>query len=361
MNKYVYNATALAILFSLGGCNDTDNSINTDSQQQKIAKVIQLTSPESQAKKHFNGVVNSQNIAGLAFRVPGTIETLLVSEGDFVNKGDLLATLDKHDYQVALEELEAKLLEAQSAHALASNELKRVKQARKDDAIASVNLDRAVSAYERSLAMVKVVEKNIERAQDALRYTELRSPFSGLVGAIAFEQYEQVMPGISVLALQSPNELEVEIDVPENLIANLKVGKEAFVTWYGSESQIDAVITEVSPFPHLIKQTYTVKLALSDKHDDLFIGKALTVSINTSSSAEEFCLPYSALAGTGDTLYINKVKDLVVQSKEVVATTLRSETACVQGDLNAGDNVVVTGTKYLKDGEQLSSIVTRSE
>ncbi|MFM2581810.1 efflux RND transporter periplasmic adaptor subunit [Vibrio fortis] len=361
-HKHVRSAVALAILFGLSGCNSADtNKVTSLKESKKVAQVIKIGNPSLQTTKHFSGVINSQNIAGLAFRVPGTIDSLLVAEGDFVNKGDLLATLDKHDYQVTLEELQAKLMEAKSAHRLANNELKRIEQARKDDAIATVNLDRAVSAYERSLAMVNVVKKNIERAQDALNYTELRAPFSGLVGAIAYEQYEQILPGISILALQSPNDLQIEIDVPENLVSGLQVGKEAVVSWYGAETEIPAVISEVSPFPHLIKQTYIVKLDLSQAHDDLFIGKALTVSINTHSKDSAYCLPYSALAGAGDTLYVNTVNELTVHSIPVDATELRADFACVKGDLFAGDSVVVTGTKYLKDGEKLSSIVTRSE
>ncbi|MCV5276044.1 hypothetical protein OFC49_35485, partial [Escherichia coli] len=77
------------------------------------------------------------------------------------------------------------MLEAQSAHKLAKAELKRVKQATSDDAIASVNLDRAISSYERSLSAVKVVEKNIQRAKDALRYTTLRAPFTGIVADVS--------------------------------------------------------------------------------------------------------------------------------------------------------------------------------
>ncbi|MCV5664160.1 biotin/lipoyl-binding protein, partial [Escherichia coli] len=86
------------------------------------------------------------------FRVPGTVESVFVNKGSVVEKGQVIATLDKHDYQVSLEELQARMLEAQSAHKLAKAELKRVKQATSDDAIASVNLDRAISSYERSLS-----------------------------------------------------------------------------------------------------------------------------------------------------------------------------------------------------------------
>lgn len=98
------------------------------------------------------------------FRVPGTINNIAVKAGDSVVKGQLIAQLDDHDYQVVLQELEAKMLEAQSAHKLAKAELQRVQQAAQDDAIAQVNLDRAISGYERSQSAIKVVKK-ISNAQ----------------------------------------------------------------------------------------------------------------------------------------------------------------------------------------------------
>lgn len=361
MNTFTHNSLLVAMALGLSACSEGEVTLPSTAVEQTTVQVIELKSPSSQTLKHFNGIISSQNSAGLSFRVAGTIETLLVDEGDFVEKGQLLATLDKHDYQVALEELEAKMLEAKSAHALASNELKRVKQARADDAIASVNLDRAMSAYERSAAMVKVVEKNIQRAQDALRYTELRAPFSGLVGRIAYDEFEQVLPGAAVIGLQTPNALQVEIDVPENLIASIKTGQEATLSWYGSEAQRAAKVTEIAPFPHLIKQTYTVKLALSQPSDELFIGKSVVVSTTNAQQVPAYCLPYSALVGEQDTLHVHLIRDQQVEKRAVAVRSLNANTACVDGQLSAGEQVVVSGTHYLSDGQKVANVLVRAD
>lgn len=361
MNKFSKTAIALATVIGITACGDTDNDSNAQSDTKRTVQVVELSNPNAQSIKHFNGVVSSQDVAGLSFRVPGTIETLLVDEGDLVEKGQLIATLDKHDYQVALEELQAKLLEAQSAHKLAANELKRVKQARKDDAIASVNLDRAMSGFERSAAVVKVVEKNIQRAEDALRYTELRAPFDGIVGGLVFEEFEQVAPGLAIVDLQAPNSLQVEIDVPENLIANMSVGQTASVSWYGSDAQLDAEVSEISPFPHIIKQTYTVKLTLPEASDELFIGKSLVVSANVSGKAPAYCIPYSALMGEGQYMQVNVIQNNQVTRTAVEVKSLDAQNACVDGELAQGDQVVVNGTKYLLDGETIGKVVVRSE
>ncbi|ETX83917.1 hlyD secretion family protein, partial [Vibrio parahaemolyticus EKP-028] len=168
MNHQIKTAALSTIALSLLGCNQAQPQVEEPSASRPV-QVIEVNERNEELNKSFSGIVKAKETASLSFRVPGTVESVFVNKGSVVEKGQVIATLDKHDYQVSLEELQARMLEAQSAHKLAKAELKRVKQATSDDAIASVNLDRAISSYERSLSAVKVVEKNIQRAKDALR------------------------------------------------------------------------------------------------------------------------------------------------------------------------------------------------
>ena len=136
----IFKHTVIALsLTALFGCNDSEATIAQ--KQTRPIQVIQLEPLSHQVEKSFTGKLQSSETAGVAFRVPGTIQKMMVSVGDSVKKGQPLAQLDPHDYQVALEELQARALEAKSAHKLAKSELVRVKQAIADNAIADVNLD----------------------------------------------------------------------------------------------------------------------------------------------------------------------------------------------------------------------------
>ncbi|GAL35144.1 probable Co/Zn/Cd efflux system membrane fusion protein [Vibrio maritimus] len=274
-------------------------------------------------------------------------------------KGDIIARLDPHDYQVALEELQAKMLEAQSAHKLAKAELKRVKLATEDNAIASVNLDRATSGYERSLSAVKVVDKNIQRAKDTLRYTQLVAPFDGVIASVGFDAHEQVLPGIAVATMQDNSTLDVEIDVPENMIDQFSINDKGSVTWYQSDSTLNAHVTEIAPLPHLIKQTYTVTYTLDNASQQLFSGKSVTVSSQAAVATDSFCIPYSALVGEKETMHINLVRDNEVVATPVELKSLDAYQACISGNVKGDDYVVVSGSFYLKDGDVADKLVLR--
>ncbi|MDN3697055.1 efflux RND transporter periplasmic adaptor subunit [Vibrio cortegadensis] len=361
-------------IFLLVGCNQTDTNSAEDDQtasspftfesrpvkHTRPIQVIELSPNQSINAKHFTGELQSVETAEIAFRVPGTIDAILVKAGELVKKGQVIAELDPHDYQVALQELEARLLEAQSAHKLAQSELKRITQATKDNAIADVNLDRAISGYERSAAMVKVVEKNIQRSQDSLRYTKLVAPFDGVIGATKIDQYEQVLPGIPVVTLHKPDQLEVTIDVPENLIHEFKIGQKAQVKWYGSHEAISAEASEISSVPHLIKQTYSVTFYLNGFDEQLLPGKTVTVTTHSSDKKQEYCVPYSSLVGIKETQHILKVNTQQITTIPVELISVDAEQACVSGDLNTGDQIVISGAAYLTKGDIVTSIQVKA-
>ncbi|GEA50235.1 hemolysin D [Vibrio inusitatus NBRC 102082] len=357
--QYSKTIIASAIALLLSACQQVESTPKLASEPQRSIQVVELKDPSFKSTKQFTGVVHSQEKAGVAFRVPGTIDELLVRKGDVVKKGETIARLDPHDYQVALEELEARMLEAKSAHKLAKAELARVKQAIKDDAIASVNLDRAISGYERSLSAVKVVQKNIQRAEDTLSYTELKAPFSGVIGNVNYEQHEQVLPGISVVSLQNNDELEVDIDVPENLLHEFKAEQQVNVTWYQAKQPLQATVSEIATKPHLIKQTYTVTMTLDNPSHDVFPGKSVTVLADLSLTDSSYCVPYSALLGNKHEMHVNVVEDGIIAPRSINLDSIDANTACINGDFSTGDHIVISGTHYLKEGDKADNITVR--
>lgn len=299
MKEQLVSALALSSIV-LVGCNQSTPL--TVIKTPRPIEVVELGVQQTHNLKTFSGTLQASNTADLSFRVPGTIHEIFVKEGQNVSKGQVIARLDPHDYKILVLETEARLSEAQAAHELAKSEYLRVQQATKDNAIAKVNLDRALSGYKRSAAMVNVVQQNLTRAKDALSYTALKAPFNGVIASRKFDQFEQAIPGISVFTLHQPNQLEAVIDVPENLVHLFKTNQTANISWYQENKTYSALLKEVSTQPHPIKQTYRVAFQLdvidvSEKSVYLLPGKAVKVTVPFAHSSNTYCLPYSALIG----------------------------------------------------------------
>ncbi|PSW19812.1 efflux RND transporter periplasmic adaptor subunit [Photobacterium sanctipauli] len=344
----------------LAGCDDQAPIL--DNQQSRPIRAIKLDEQNQYTFKQFAGVLTAENTANLAFKVPGTIEEILVKTGDTVTKGQPIARLDPHDYQVTVLELQARLEEAKAAHALAAIELKRVKQATQDNAIASVNLDRARTGYKRSAAMVKVVEQNLQKAKDALQYTTLIAPFDGIVAKRFSETFEQAVPGIPVFTVHQPALLQADIDVPESLMAKFDTDAVASVTWYGLQQNVPATLKETSTQPDPIKQTYTLSYrideqALSASQQLVLPGKAVKVNVTFKQPAGLYCIPYSAISlnqgGTPTVFTIDHDKAI---PNPVIISAIQGQDVCVAGNLKAGDLVISAGIHYLTPNTKLDNV-----
>jgi len=357
MNKIGKNAIAMGVVIALSGCNQTSNEITTNSNVSKPLHVVSVKESKFDANKSFYGTVQASEKAGLAFRVPGTLSEVLVTKGQSVSKGDVLARIDQHDYTVSLEELEARKLEAISAHKLAKAELNRVRQAMKDNAIASVNEDRAISGYERSVSAIKVIDKNIQRAKDTLSYTEILAPFDGIISQVNFDAFEQVLPGVPVLSMQNNSALEVEIDVPDTLLHRFELGQSGEVSWYQHSKSLPATLTEISTQPDPIRQTYTLTFAVDKHSSELLPGRAVTLNTEVNEFNKVYCLPYSSLLGKNDDMFVHVVRDELIVPKRVEVQTFNGSNACLSADFNSDDLIVVSGTHYLNDGDTAISVI----
>ncbi|MFA0228989.1 efflux RND transporter periplasmic adaptor subunit, partial [Vibrio sp. 10N.261.45.A7] len=247
-----------------------------------------------------------------------------------------------------------------SAHKLAKTELARVKQAIADNAIADVNLDRAISGYERSEAAVKVVEQNIRRAKDSIRYTQLRAPFDGVVAASNFDQFEQVLPGLSVFTIHNPEQLEVKIQVPENLIHEFKPKQSSIISWYGSDEKLIGYAAEIATSPHPIKQTYAVTYHVESVDKTVLPGKAVTLTTQLGEPTNNFCLPYSAVVNQSGIEQVFTLQNEQAHGVTVDVVSMSKNTVCVESELNDGDFVVVSGAQYVMEGQHFSDIQVKS-
>ncbi|MEG3027991.1 MAG: efflux RND transporter periplasmic adaptor subunit, partial [Aeromonas sp.] len=200
----------------LSGCGQ--DPVSDKAQAPRPVNVITLPEHSASQTLRFSGEIRSHQRAQLAFRVAGTVDTILVKEGDKVSKGEVLARLDPHDFRVQRGEIAAMLKEAKAASRLAAVELKRTRQAVNDKAMASINLDRATSANAQAKARVQTLQQSLAKAEDALGYSELRAPFDGVIGQRFIDEHEQTAPGVPVLSLHQPRILEAVVDVPEQQI-----------------------------------------------------------------------------------------------------------------------------------------------
>jgi RND family efflux transporter MFP subunit len=114
-------------------------------------------------------------------RVSGYLERIHFTDGQIVKQGDLLFTIEKRPFEIALDSARAQLAEAEAQLSLANRNLKRYEKMREGNIVGEADYDDRVEAVSAAKAAVAAAQAELEQAELDLGYTEIRAPVTGRI------------------------------------------------------------------------------------------------------------------------------------------------------------------------------------
>src|SRR6185295_7728981 len=152
---------------------------------QQPSRPVNVAMPRTQSGSNdveITGNAAAINAVKLIARVAGYLEQQHYQDGAFVNKGDLLFTIQQDQYKDQLTQAQAQVLAAQASLSYAKTELVRYSKLVKQDAATQTEVDKW--HYQRLTADAQLLgaRAQVGLAQLNLGYTEVRAPFDGIVG-----------------------------------------------------------------------------------------------------------------------------------------------------------------------------------
>ena len=210
----------------------------------------------------------------------GRVETLKVREGDRVNKGDLLFTLDADLQQSDLVVRKTAVTNAQQSFDRAKELLTAAAGTRK--------------AYDDAEMTLRQAKANLDWAQTRRDRRRGVSPSDGIVQQIYFRPGETAPPGRAVLSLLPPGNLKIRFFTPETLLASIHYGDTVQVSCDGCARDITAKVTFIASSaeytPPVIysreeraKLVYLIEARTADP-DKLRVGQPVTVTLSEGQS-----------------------------------------------------------------------------
>ncbi len=130
----------------------------------------------------FTGQFEAQDSVEIRARVSGYLESVNFSDGQLVEKGDLLFVIEPRPFEIALDSAKAQLAQAEAELELAKVQLERTAELRKKDFASVQSFDERAAEVKNATAARDKARADVDRAQLNLDYTRVLAPVSGRVG-----------------------------------------------------------------------------------------------------------------------------------------------------------------------------------
>jgi multidrug efflux system membrane fusion protein len=294
-------------------------------------------------------------------QVAGIIKEVHYKQGQFVQKGDLLATLDGDPFLAALAQAQAALARDKAQAQLSQAELQRTESLYNEGIVSPQQRDESRAGSAAAEATVRADEAAIRTASIQLSYCSIYAPISGVTGE------QLVSPGATVKANDAPvlvviNQVEpiyVNFSVPQQYLELIKDSMarsrlRVSATPPGSSTAETGVLTFVNNTIDTTTGTIQLMATFPNADHHLWPGQFSNVVLNLGEQQDVLVVPsQSVQAGQqGDYVFVVR-QDKAVDVREVkVGQTVNNNTEILQG-LTAGETVVTDGQIRLVPGTKV--------
>jgi membrane fusion protein, multidrug efflux system len=282
----------------------------------------------------------------------GTVDRVAFESGRAVRQGDVLVELDTRQERAQLEAAEAQ-------RDLARTNFDRMQGLLKDNVISRAEFDRAAADDKQTAARVGEIRAAIQRKR-------VTAPFGGMLGIRQVNVGQYLSSGDPIVELQSLNPIYVNFDVPQQSIAQMRIGREVRITTDdasgangASVAEFHGHITAIDSVVNAETRNIQVQATLANPAGRLRPGMFVQAEVALGSGQPLIALPATAIsyAPYGDSVFV--VADLKgnngesyrgVRQQFVKLEGARGDQVGIASGVKPGEEVVTSGVFKLRNG-----------
>jgi RND family efflux transporter MFP subunit len=319
--------------------------------------MFEVGSADHGPAREYPGQVSPATNVEIGFEVSGRLAEFPVFEGQEIELGAVIAKLDPRDYQADLDA-------AQATAGAARAEYDRRVRMFEEDVISKQELERGQRNHEVAIA-------NVTMKQKALDDTVLRAPFDGIIARKIANDFDNVVPMQGIVQLQTGDELEIVVNVPERDYAQFRPGLS--IEERNESIEAHVVVSAVSgrKLPAMLKEyattadptTRTFRATFSfDRPDDVNVLPGMTAKLVVLNQAvpleslDGWLVPVAAVAeddGTAPYVWRVDPESMVAGRAPVAIGRLRGSSVEIRSGVGKGDLIVTSGVHQLREGMEV--------
>jgi multidrug efflux system membrane fusion protein len=298
-------------------------------------------------------------------RVSGYLEQVAFTEGQEVDRGQVLFVIDPRPYRAEFDGAQAELERARTRAELARTEFARARKLRETLAISQEILDQRAAAQEESKAAIRAAEAAVETARLNLEFTEVRSPIAGRAGRAVVTEGNLVNTGsngtlLTTVVSIDPVHVYFEGDEQTYLRYSSLARRDEGPGARAARTPVRVGLADEEGFPHrgyldfvdntLDPATGTITARAVLENDDRAFTPGLFARVQVRAGAERpaLLIDERAVLTDQDRKYVYVLgADSTAQRRDVVLGRQVDGLREVNRGLAAGDQVIVHGVQKI--------------
>lgn len=311
-----------------------------------------------------NGYVVARTKASVSSKILGRLAWIGVTEGSRVKTGDVIARIEDAEYAAAAANAQANIAQYQAQLGQAKRDLKRAQSLRSENLVAEATLEETQTRLEVLTAQLASARAQAGLAQANFDNTRVRAPFAGTVLRKDAEVGEIVAPSsagggltrTAIVTMADLQTLEVEVDVNEAYIAQVRNGQQARITLDAyPDTSFSGRVRQVVPTADRQKATVLVKVSILDR-DARILSEMGAKVVFASRGADRAAAPRRVMVPSAAIVQLDGSASVWVVEKEKVRRVnvdvgvTRGGKVEIRQGLAGGESLVLQPPASLKDG-----------
>jgi len=276
-----------------------------DDQISVIAEIVEKR--DVIHKVNASGIIQPEEEVQITSMVSGWITDITVLEGDTVNPGQHLISIDKKQYQAAYDQTASQVKSSEANLKKIKSQMSRTETLYAQKLISKQELEQIEASYELATSQVEQARAALLSREDELSKTRLVAPKYGIVTSLTKEEGEMALggmfnPGV-LMTIADLGFMEVLVDVNENDVVTINVGDtteieiDAFpdTLFYGVVSEIAHTAQNLNMGSQQQVTNFKVKVKILDPPKRIRPGMSSTVNIISETIENTISIPIQSL------------------------------------------------------------------
>lgn len=292
----------------------------------------------------ITGTIDANEQVDLRSETAGNITGIYFKEGTHVQKGQLLVRVYNQDQVASLKSVQVQIKLAEQTEY--RNRILLQKEAVSKE------------EYDTSLSSLNVFKSQADLIRAQIAKTEVRAPFSGIIGLRNISPGGYLSPTSSIATLVNMDPAKITFSVPERYLSLIKTGSKIHFTLESSRNNFTGTVYAIEPNLNLTSRSITIRAKTSNPKGLLRAGSFAKINLTLEQIPKTILIPTECVIPDIKSSKVFVVAKGVATSRDV-KTDVRTESKIqIIDGLKAGDSLIVSGIIQLRPKAALKIVKT---